>query len=44
MRTKRPDRPPLELDDYSGEFQPDLRNMTPLACGSLRAGRTEPAR
>jgi hypothetical protein len=26
MRTKRLDRPPLELDDYSGEFQPDLHN------------------
>src|SRR5262245_37628225 len=24
MRKNRPDRPSLELDDYSGEFQPDL--------------------
>lgn len=24
MRTRRPDRPSLELDDYSGPFQPDL--------------------
>ena len=24
MRTSKPDRPSLELDDYSGPFQPDL--------------------
>jgi len=24
MRTNEPDRPSLELDDYSGPFQPDL--------------------
>lgn len=24
MKARKPDRPPLELDDYSGPFQPDL--------------------
>lgn len=24
MRTRKPDRPSLELDDYSGPFKPDL--------------------
>jgi hypothetical protein len=27
MRTSRPDRPSLQLDDYSGPFQPDLHGL-----------------